>query len=94
MPTEDVTVTIEADGEIADIDIPRGLLDRLTEPDETQADSVGSILLMSVVDRAHALAHHSEGEADEELEEIEDAMLDRFEQRFGVTYAEATGHSH
>jgi hypothetical protein len=49
---------------------------------------------MSFADRAHALAHHAEGEADEELEAIEEAMLDRFEERFGMTYAEATGHSH
>ena len=94
MTIEDVTVTIEADGETADVDLPVGLLSRLTEPDETHADAVGSIVLMSFVGRAHALAHHSEGETDEELEEIEDTMLERFEERFGVTYAEATGHSH
>jgi len=94
MAIEEVTATIEADGESAEIDLPAGLLDRLTEPDETGAEAVGSIALMAFTGRAHALVHHAEGEVDEELETIEDAMLERFEERFGMTYAEATGHSH
>ena len=31
---------------------------------------------------------------DEELRAIEADALERFEERFGVSYAEATGHSH
>jgi hypothetical protein len=94
MATEDVTVTIEADDEENAIEIPGGLIDRLTEPDETRADVVGSITLMAFTGRAHALLHHAEAEADDELEAIEAVMQERFEERFGMTYAEATGHSH
>jgi hypothetical protein len=94
MATEDVNVTIEADGEEDTIEIPGGLIDRLTEPDETRAEVIGSITLMAFTGRAHALLHHTEEEADAELEEIEDVMQERFEDRFGMTYAEATGHSH
>jgi hypothetical protein len=94
MATEDATVTIEAGGEEDAIDIPGGLIDRLAEPDETRADVVGSITLMAFTGRAHALLHHVEEEADEEMEEIEAVMQERFEDRFGMTYAEATGHSH
>jgi len=94
MAIEDVTVTIEAGEESTDIALPAGLLDRLMEPEETHAEAVGSIALMAFTGRAHALVHHAEGDADEGLDEIEEAMLERFEERFGVTYAEATGHSH
>jgi hypothetical protein len=94
MAVEDVTVTIEADDEENEVEIPGGLIDRLTEPDETRADVVGSITLMAFTGRAHALLHHVEEEADEEMEEIEAVMQERFEDRFGMTYAEATGHSH
>jgi hypothetical protein len=94
MSLEDVTVTVEADGEEDTIEIPGGLIDRLREEGETRADVVGSITLMALTGRAHALLHHVEDETGEELEDIEDVMQERFEDRFGMTYAEATGHSH
>jgi len=94
MAVEDATVTIETGGETDEIEIPGGLIDRLKEEGETRADVVGSITLMAFTGRAHALLHHTEEEADEEMEEIEDVMQERFEDRFGLTYAEATGHSH
>jgi len=94
MAVDDATVTIAVDGEEDEIEIPGGLIDRLKEPEETRADVVGSITLMAFTGRAHALLHHVEEEADEEMEEIEDVMQERFEDRFGMTYAEATGHSH
>jgi hypothetical protein len=94
MALEDVTVTVEADGEDDTIEIPAGLIDRLREEGETRADVVGSITLMALTGRAHALLHHVEEESGEELHDIEDVMQDRFEDRFGMTYAEATGHEH
>ncbi|MFB6229253.1 MAG: hypothetical protein ABEH88_12010 [Halobacteriales archaeon] len=94
MPVSDLTVTVEADGDEDAIEIPAGLLDRLMEEGETRADVVGSITLMALTGRAHALLHHTEDTSGEELEDIEAVMQDRFEDRFGMTYAEATGHSH
>jgi len=94
MALEDVTVTVEADGEDDTIEIPAGLIDRLREEGETRADVVGSITLMALTGRAHALLHHVEEESGEELQDIEDVMQGRFEDRFGMTYAEATGHEH
>ncbi len=89
-----VTVGIEIDDERAEIEIPSGLIDRLSEPGESPATVVADVAVMSFAGRAHALAHHAEGDVDAELGEIETDMMDRFEDRFGVTYAEATGHSH
>jgi len=94
MSVEDVTVTVEADGEEDIIDVPAGLIDRLMEDGETRADVVGSVALMALTSRAHALLHHTEGAPDDELADIEAVMQERFADRFGMTYAEATGHSH
>lgn len=89
-----VTVRVEVDGEGDEIQLPVGLLERLSEPGEAAAEVVADVALLSFAGRAHALIHHTEGEPDEELSAIEADVMDRFEARFGVTYAEATGHSH
>ena len=91
---ESVTVTIDADGDDAEIEVPEALLSALSEPGDTPAEVVADLAVMSFAGRAHALLHHAEGEPSEALEAAESEMMDRFEERFGVTYAEATGHSH
>lgn len=89
-----LTVGIEIDDEREEFELPAGLVGRLSEPGESPPTVVADFAIMSFAGRAHALAHHDEGQPDPELEEIEDDMMNRFEDRFGVTYAEATGHSH
>lgn len=91
---ETITVTIETDGESDTVAIPAGLLERLAEPGTPPAEVVADVVLTSFTGRAHALRHHGAGEPDEALEAAETDLMDRFEDRFGVTYAEATGHSH
>ena len=90
----DVTVTIEADGESEQVTIPEALIDRLSDAEESAAMVVGDVASMGFAGRAHALVHHAEGEPDEDLTAAEERMMDLFEERFGVTYGEATGHSH
>ena len=90
-----VTLRIEAsDGTEDTFDVPATILDRLSEGDEPAAAVAADVALMAFAGRAHALVHHGHGEADDDLEAAEQAILDDFEARFGVTYAEATGHSH
>ena len=90
-----VTLRIEAsDGTDDSFDVPATILERLTEGDEPAAAVAADVALMAFAGRAHALVHHGHGEADAELEAAERTILDDFEARFGVTYAEATGHSH
>jgi hypothetical protein len=91
---DSITVEIEVDGETGEIDVPTALLDALSEPDDSPVEVVLDVTLMSFAGRAHALLHHTEGEPSEALQAAEAEMLDRFEDRFGITYAEATGHSH
>lgn len=88
-----VTVETETDGD--ELELPEAILDLYREdPEESDAQIAGDMLVMAFTERAHALAHHSEGEDSEEIEAIEAEMMELFEARFGVSYAEATGHSH
>ncbi|MDZ7702691.1 MAG: hypothetical protein U5J98_11885 [Halobacteriales archaeon] len=90
-----VTIQIDAsDGTTDSFDVPATILERLSEGDEPAAGIAADVALMAFAGRAHALVHHGHGEADEALEAAEQTLLDDFEARFGVTYAEATGHSH
>lgn len=92
---ETVTYRVESpDGDAAEVTLPGGLVDLFIEGEETRAQAVADVTLMAFVGRAHSIVHHSEGEVDEEVEALEAAALDLFEERFGMTYGEATGHQH
>ena len=95
--TEEVdTTTFEIsadDGTTDEVTVPSGLLDLVAEGDQTDAETVGDVTLLSFASRAHHIVHHGE-DADEELEAQEARIMDLFEERFGVTYGEATGHQH
>ena len=92
--SETVDITIEGpDGE-DEVTLPAQLLDLLSEEGESAAEVVGDIAILSCTQRIHTIVHHREDEASDELSTIEDATMDLFEERFGVTFAEATGHDH
>ncbi|AOW79932.1 hypothetical protein HTSR_0742 [Halodesulfurarchaeum formicicum] len=93
---DSITVTVETETGTDEITLPLDVIDLYREePEETDAMIAADMLVMAFTERAHALAHHSEDEATEvDLEAIESEMLEAFEDRFGVSYAEATGHSH
>lgn len=93
---DEATFTIEdPDGNTDDVTIPARLVEIFSEEDdESEAQVVGDIALMAFAQRAHMLVHHSEDEPSDELQAVEEATLDQFEDRFGMTYGEATGHQH
>ena len=95
--TDDVdttTVSISADdGSTDDVTIPAGLVDLVAEGEQSTAETIGDVTLLSFASRAHHIVHHGEG-ADPELEAQEERVMDLFEERFGVTFGEATGHQH
>lgn len=94
-PAETMQFTIEdAAGNADSVTLPKGLIDQFAEDGDTPARIVGDIAVTAFAGRAHALVHHSRDEPGETLKAIEAEMLDQFEDRFGVTYGEATGHSH
>lgn len=91
---ETTTFSIETDdGDADDVTIPTGLVDLLAEEGQGQAETVADITLLSFASRAHHIVHHGE-DASDELEAQEARVMDLFEERFGVTFAEATGHHH
>ncbi len=91
---ETIDITIETPDGNEDVTLPEPLFDVLANGDESNAEVAGDILVLSCAQRVHALVHHGEGEIGAELESVEDEMLSLFEARFGVSFAEATGHSH
>jgi hypothetical protein len=89
-----VTVTVEGPDGTDEVTLPAGLMGMLAEDGETSAEVVGDLALFSCAQRIHATVHHAEGEPSEELEAVEAQTMELFEQRFGMSYGEATGHSH
>ncbi|WP_254524779.1 DUF7545 family protein [Natrinema caseinilyticum] len=81
------------DGATDDVTIPAGLVDLVAEGDQTDAETIGDVMLLSFASRAHHVVHHGDSD-DDELEAQESKVMDLFEERFGVTFGEATGHQH
>jgi hypothetical protein len=91
-----VTVTLESDdGATDEVSLPGGLLDVLAEDEEeTAPEIVGDIAVLGFAQQIHGIVAHGHGEPSPELEEIEERTLDVFEERFGQSFAEMTGHDH
>ncbi len=94
MTDETVTVTLTSDGDSDEIEIPVAIADLLAEDDESVTNVVGDLAMLGFAQQAHGIVHHSQGEVGEDLEAAEQLTLDLFEERFGQSYAEVTGHSH
>jgi hypothetical protein len=93
MATDRLSVSIDIDGDTDEIELPAELIDLFREePNESDVEIVGDMTVMAFAERAHAIVHHGEG--GDEVEAIESDTMDVFEERFGMTYGEATGHSH
>lgn len=92
--SDDVVITIAGPDSENEIALPESLFDVLSNEDETAAEMVSDILVLSCAQRIHALVHHGEEEIDEDLSPVEDRMMTLFEEHFGVTFSQATGHDH
>ncbi|WP_138005847.1 DUF7545 family protein [Halalkalirubrum salinum] len=89
------TYTIEGpEGDSDTVELPAGLVDTLAEQGEEPSKVISDIVLQALAQHAHALAHHSQGETPPELVKMNETAEELFEERFGVTLAEATGHQH
>ena len=94
MTDDTVTVTLEADGESDELTVPTALVDMLREGEESDPEVVGDIAMFGMAQRVHGAVHHSQGEPDEEIQAVNETTMEQFEERFGATFSELTGHDH
>jgi hypothetical protein len=92
--SETVTLTIESEEGSDEVTLPAHLVDLLKEGEETPAEVVGDLAMMGCAQRIHATVHHGHGDVDPTLQELEALTMELFEDRFGTSYGEMTGHSH
>ena len=91
---ETVTVHLETDEASDELTVPRALVDLLREGDEQTPEVVGDIAMLGMAQQAHGAVHHAQGETNGELETAEALAMELFEERFGRSFAEMTGHDH
>lgn len=89
------TYTVEGpDGETADVELAAGLVDMLAQQGQRPPEVVNDLIVQSFAQQAHMIVHHTEGDAGEDVADIESTMAELFEERFGQSLEEALGHSH
>ena len=94
MADDTVTLRIESDDDEDDVTLPSEMLDLMRETDESDPEIVGDLALFSCAQRIHATVHHAEGGDTEQYRAIEERTMELFEDRFGASYGELTGHDH
>ncbi len=93
--TDTITFTIDGeDGSTDELSVPLSVLELLAESDESPAETLGDLALLSCAQQIHALNHHSQGEPGEDIRTSADETMAVFEERFGMSFTEMTGHSH
>ncbi|MBP1985634.1 DUF7545 family protein [Halolamina salifodinae] len=89
------TFTIEGpDGETDTVELPPVMLELMRDADESDAQIIADIVLQAFAQQAHARVHHAENGVAEEVEAANDTLEDLFEERFGLSLADAMGHQH
>ena len=94
MTRETTTVRIETDDSSDELEVPVRVLELLSEEDDDPAGVVGDLVMLGVAQQAHGIVHHAQGEVDDDLQAAEKRTMELFEERFGQSYAEVTGHNH
>jgi hypothetical protein len=94
MAQETVTVRLEAGDASDELDVPQTVVELLSEDGDDVTDVIGDLAMLGLAQQAHGIVHHSQGEVGDEIAEAEELTMDLFEERFGQSYAEMTGHDH
>jgi hypothetical protein len=96
MADNTVTVSLQSDdhADTDEIEVPTALVELLGEDDGSVTAVVGDLAMLGLAQQAHGIVHHGQGDVSDDLESTEALTMDLFEERFGQTYGEVTGHSH
>lgn len=94
MPDVTAIEITTGDGSTETVTLPTALISMFNEAGDPPAAVIGDIVQIAFTQRAHMIVSHSDGEVDEETEAIERHARDLFEDRFGQSFAEMTGHDH
>jgi hypothetical protein len=94
MTDETVTVRLETEEASDELEVPLAIIELLDDGEESVPTVVGDLAMLGIAQQAHGIVHHSQGEISEELEDAEELTMELFEERFGQSYGEVTGHSH
>ena len=70
------------------------MLELMRDGDETDSKIIADIVLQAFAQQAHARVHHAEGGVADEVQDANDTLEDLFEERFGLSLADAMGHQH
>ncbi|WP_053947449.1 DUF7545 family protein [Halolamina sediminis] len=93
--TDTKTFTVEGpDGETDSVDVPPVMLELMRDGDEPDAEILADIVLQAFAQQAHARVHHAEGGVANEIEDANETLEELFEDRFGISLADAMGHQH
>ncbi|WP_135535119.1 MULTISPECIES: hypothetical protein [Halostella] len=93
--TDTITITVESSDDGTDeITLPENLIEMLSEGEEDAATVVSDIAMFGCAQRIHGAIHHSQGEPSQEIQDVESETMELFEERFGATFEELTGHDH
>lgn len=94
MADDTVSVTLESADGSDDLTVPVTIVEMLSEDDESVPEVIGDLAMLGLAQQAHGVVHHARGEVSDEVQAAEDLTMELFEERFGQTYAEVTGHDH
>jgi len=94
MARETVTVRLEASDASDEIEVSETVVELLSEDGDDITDVIGDLAMLGLAQQAHGIVHHSQGEVGDDIAEAEELTMELFEERFGQSYAEMTGHDH
>lgn len=84
---------IEVDGEEDEVAVPADAVDLLSE-DESAAEMAADLVMLGFSQQVHAHVHHAQGSPEAALQEAEADVMEAFEERFGTSFGQVTGHDH
>lgn len=88
-----LTLTIDAPDTTDELVVPTRLLELVAKGAESAPEVVGDTAMITLANQIHHTVAHTEGTS-EGLEDVEAHTMELFEERFGESFAEMTGHEH